>query len=234
MEHKLADMKPSKNDINMVIMDYLISEGYPAAAEKFAEETNLVQNNAADLKRSINERVKIRGAIYTGKMDEAIHMINELDAEILDQNRTLHFQLLQLQLIEIIRAVLDSSANPNAVEFRPALDFATQQLAPHAPTDPKHLKDLEKTMALMIFKPDKMGPEMKELLDPRLREKVAADVNKAILASQGRAPEARIKQLVRARAWAEAQAREAQIPMPEKISIGLDGENAADEDEAMS
>ncbi|TKA32664.1 hypothetical protein B0A54_15468 [Friedmanniomyces endolithicus] len=31
----------NKSDINWVIMDYLVSEGYPGAAEKFAQETNL-------------------------------------------------------------------------------------------------------------------------------------------------------------------------------------------------
>ena len=32
-------------------------------------------------------------------------------------------------------------------------------------------------MALMIFPPEKMGPAFKDLLDLRLRERVATDVN---------------------------------------------------------
>lgn len=83
---------------------------------------------------------------------------------------------------------------------------------------------MEKTMALMIFSPDKMGPEMKELLDLKLRETVAGEVNRALLEEQGMRPEARIRELVRARAWAEAQAKEAKIELPQDMSIGLDAE----------
>lgn len=86
-------------------------------------------------------------------------------------------------------------------------------------------------MALMIFPPEKMAPEFKELLDVRLREKVAADVNKAILESRGERAEAKIRQLVRARAWAEAQARDAKADLPPYIPIGLD---AADESNGVA
>ena len=77
-------------------------------------------------------------------------------------------------------------------------------------------------MALMIFPPDKMTSEFKELLDLRLREKIANSVNKAILESKGERSEAKIRQLVRARAWAENQAREAKVDLPSSIPIGLD------------
>lgn len=68
-----------ESDINWVIMDYLVSEGYPGAAEKFAQETNLptpVDNE------SIRERVQIRNAIHGGRVDEAIEMVNEIDPEV--------------------------------------------------------------------------------------------------------------------------------------------------------
>lgn len=69
------------SDINWVIMDYLVSEGYPGAAEKFAQETNLCQ--PADIE-SIRERVRIRTAIHAGKIDEALSMVNEADPEVSD------------------------------------------------------------------------------------------------------------------------------------------------------
>ena len=77
-------------------------------------------------------------------------------------------------------------------------------------------------MALMIFPPEKMTPEFKELLDLKLRETVANSVNQAVLKSRGQRSEAKIRQLVRARAWAEAQAREAKIDLPPRLPIGLD------------
>lgn len=103
----------------------------------------------------------------------------------------------------------------------PAIEFATEQLSPRAPTDPAYQKKLELTMALMIFPEDKMTPEFRELLDLTLREKVASDVNRAILESRGERVEAKIRQLVRARAWAAMQAEHANVELPH--SIGLDG-----------
>lgn len=67
-----------------------------------------------------------------------------------------------------------------------------------------------------------------ELVDPSLRRKVAKDVNEAILQSQGERREANIRYLVRARTWAEQLAREKKMDLPERLSLGLDG----DEDEA--
>lgn len=220
-ERKAEEMKPSKSDINWVIMDYLVSEGYPGAAEKFAQETNLPTpgDNA-----NIRERVRVRNAIHAGKVDEAVQMVNEIDPQILDSQPLLHFQLLQLQLIEIIRNILasaPSNGNIAADAFRPAVEFATSQLAPRVPTGDVYKKALERTMALMIYPTEKMTPEFKELLDLNLREKVACKVNKAILESKGESSEAKIRQLIRARAWAEAEARAAKVDLPPHMPVGL-------------
>lgn len=133
--------------------------------------------------------------------------------------------------MEIIRVVLDKQTRQAATaqDFAPALIFAQEQLAPRAPTDPRYLKALEETMALMVYTPDKMPPEFNKLLDPHLRETVASDINKAILEARGERAEAKIRSLVRARAWAEAQAREGKC-IDTTFSIGLDGEGGVHED----
>jgi hypothetical protein len=56
-------------------MDYLVSEGYPGAAEKFALETNLSQGESFDI-QSIRERVDIRNAILSGRIQVAIELLN--------------------------------------------------------------------------------------------------------------------------------------------------------------
>ena len=66
-------------DLNSVIMDYLITEGYPSAAQKFALEANIQLKVDVD---SIRERVEIRDAIYAGNIQSAIEKINELDPEV--------------------------------------------------------------------------------------------------------------------------------------------------------
>ena len=72
-------MLTSSSEINWVIMDYLVSEGYPGAAEKFAQETSLCAPTDVE---SIRERVRIRTAIYHGDVAEALSLLNEVDAEV--------------------------------------------------------------------------------------------------------------------------------------------------------
>jgi hypothetical protein len=66
-------------DINLVIMDYLVSEGYPRAAEKFAKEANIQLPLEEE---SIQSRVEIRRAIHAGDIDAAITKINDLNPQV--------------------------------------------------------------------------------------------------------------------------------------------------------
>jgi len=79
LQRQEANAKSLSSDINSVIMDYLVSEGYPGAAEKFAQETNLCAPSDVG---SIRERVKIRTAICEGNVQEAIALVNEIDCEV--------------------------------------------------------------------------------------------------------------------------------------------------------
>ncbi len=136
-----------------------------------------------------------------------------------------------------------------------AIEFAQQNLAPYATLDPQFKNDLERAMALLIVpKESWTGPSssssqpqqpqtsiatsgnqpstgndfgaLSELVDPSLRRKIAKDVNEAILQSQGERREANIRHLVRARAWAEQLAREKKVDLPDRLSLGLDGDDA--------
>jgi hypothetical protein len=60
-------------------MDYLITEGYPATARKFAIEANIQPNTDFE---SINERVEIRDSIHKGDLQTAIEKINELNPQV--------------------------------------------------------------------------------------------------------------------------------------------------------
>jgi glucose-induced degradation protein 8 len=66
-------------DINSLIMDYLISEGYPSAAHKFAIEANIPPPSQHG---SIGERVAIRHCIHEGDIQSAIEKINDLDSDV--------------------------------------------------------------------------------------------------------------------------------------------------------
>ena len=67
-------------------MDYLITEGYPAAARKFAMEANIQPNTDFE---SINERVEIRDSIHRGDLQTAIEKINELNPQVCNAIRCL-------------------------------------------------------------------------------------------------------------------------------------------------
>jgi hypothetical protein len=60
-------------------MDYLVSEGYPRAAEKFAKEANI---RLPLEEESIQSRVEIRRAIHAGDIDIAITKINDLNPQV--------------------------------------------------------------------------------------------------------------------------------------------------------
>lgn len=143
-------------------------------------------------------------------------------SKVLDSNPALHFALLRLQLVELIRTC---NSTPGG-DITPALTFATQQLAPRAPTSPEFLEDLERTMALLVFPPDNLEPQLAVLLHPDLRRDVADKVNKAILTCQNQRRDAAIRNLVRLRAWAENTARENKKDLPARIELGLDGDDA--------
>ncbi|KAF8450190.1 CTLH/CRA C-terminal to lish motif domain-containing protein [Terfezia claveryi] len=209
-DKRVDDVKVSKTDLNNLVMNYLIIEGYESAALKFAQEANITpQYHFYD----IQDRVQIRSAIHSGDIDTAIQRINDLYPEMLDTNPSLHFSLLRLQLIELIRACTSS---PDG-DISEALNFATTRLAPRAPGNPAFLQDLERTMALLCFPPESLAPPLSELMDPALRRNVAAKVNEAILESAHWMKEAKIRGLVRLRGWAEQK-----LPGLPPMSLGLD------------
>jgi glucose-induced degradation protein 8 len=163
--------------------------------------------------------------------------------QLLDTDKKLHFSLLRLQLVELIRQSFTSS-DPTLVGK--AIEFAQNNLAPYAPLEAQFKTDLERAMALLIVPKESWtqtsgsgsrSPStiqmmndfgaLAELVDPSLRRKVAKDVNEAILQSQDQRREANIRYLVRARAWAEQLAREKKIDLPEHLPLGLDGEETA-------
>ncbi|KAH7089217.1 CTLH/CRA C-terminal to lish motif domain-containing protein [Paraphoma chrysanthemicola] len=215
-QRKIDDIKPSKTDINFVIMDYLVSEGFPRAAEKFAKEANIQLPLEEE---SISSRVEIRQAIHAGDIDTAITKINDLNPQILDTDPALHFALLRLQLIELIRTCTSSATS----DITSALSFASSQLAPRAATNSDFLRDLELTMTLLIFLPATapLQKELADLLEPSLRRNVASKVNEAILTSMGARGEARMRSLVRLRHWAELKARAAGKDLPPALPLGL-------------
>lgn len=65
--------------MNALVMDFLVSKGYPGTAERFAKEANVPMNTDAD---TINERVEVRDLIYKEEIITAIEKINDIDPQV--------------------------------------------------------------------------------------------------------------------------------------------------------
>lgn len=83
-------------------------------------------------------------------------------------------------------------------------------------------------MALFLYPRDALRPDQAAILHPNLRRDVADMVNKAILFRQQKRREAAIRHLVKVRAWAEESARTLKKDLPERLDLGLNGEEADD------
>lgn len=145
-------------------------------------------------------------------------------SQILDQDAHLHFALLRLQLVELIRNSSDGDKN-----VMTAIQFARDQLGPRASRQPAFLKPLENTMAILLYPRDSLKPEQAAIMHPNLRREVSDMVNKAILHRQTQRREAAIRHLVKIRAWAEESARSSRKNLPDRIELGLNGEDSSHE-----
>lgn len=158
---RLADVNVSKDDLNLLVANYLFTEGYLSAAENFSREAGLSSSSLSSSGStdgagaalgdvdSIRSRMEIRRAVLRGQVESALDQVVDLDLEILDLDPSLHFHLLQQHLIELIRAG----------EVGHALAFAQHELAPLAEEHPRFLKELERTMALLAFELPVLGAE---------------------------------------------------------------------------
>lgn len=92
------------SELNKLVMDYLVTGGYPHAAEKFSREANVQAHTSWD---AIVERVEIRDAIHKGDLQSAIEKINELNPEV---STFISFsQLPMASMISIVHAPLITS-----------------------------------------------------------------------------------------------------------------------------
>ncbi|KAL7750002.1 Glucose-induced degradation complex subunit [Sorochytrium milnesiophthora] len=190
-EKKLADVNISKPDLNRLIMNYLVIEGYKDAAQSFSAESGVAPS--VDLS-SIQDRMLIRNAVQSGNIDEAIERVNDLDPEILDTNPHLYFRLQQQKMIEHIRKG----------DIDTALEFAQEELASRGEENPQYLQELEKTVSLLAFDVPSRSP-MAELLDAGQRQKTASELNAAILLSQSQEKDPKLPSLLRMLIWSQNQ-----------------------------
>ncbi|KAH9289737.1 hypothetical protein KI387_033854, partial [Taxus chinensis] len=77
-EKKLNDVKIRKEDMNKLVMNFLVTEGYVEAAERFRTESGTEPE--IDL-ATITDRMAVRRAVQSGNVQDAIEKVNDLNPE---------------------------------------------------------------------------------------------------------------------------------------------------------
>ncbi|KAJ8442583.1 hypothetical protein Cgig2_026525 [Carnegiea gigantea] len=105
-----------------------------------------------------------------GNALKAIELTEQLAADLLEKNKDLHFELLSLHFIELVRSKRCTEA----------LEFAQKNLSPFGKVQ-TYVKKLEDLMALLAYEEPEKSP-MFHLFSLDRRQLVADDLNRAILA----------------------------------------------------
>ncbi|ODQ61031.1 hypothetical protein WICANDRAFT_61595, partial [Wickerhamomyces anomalus NRRL Y-366-8] len=200
MESNLID----KQSLNHLVLNYLIFEGYESSTVKFAKEIGIDLNNKGTKQdddedevnplqknllmgiNSIKIRNEIKLNILNGEVQLAINKLNLNYPDLLEQNNFLHFKLLLLNLIEMIRNNNDDSKNDDNNQelfVMNIIKFAQDKLTNKAIKNVKFMEELELTMTLLLYSNNKdlLPAKLNELFEFKLRRDIADLVNKSIL-----------------------------------------------------
>ncbi|KAG2461929.1 GID8B protein, partial [Polypterus senegalus] len=202
---KLNNVHIQRADMNRLIMNYLVTEGFKEAAEKFRMESGIEPSIDLD---SLDERIKIREMILKGQIQEAIALINSLHPELLDTNRYLYFHLQQQHLIELIRQR----------ETEAALEFAQTQLAEQGEESRECLTEMERTLALLAFDNPEESP-FGDLLNMMQRQKVWSEVNQAVLDYENRESTPKLAKLLKLLLWAQNELDQKKVKYPKMTDL---------------
>ncbi|XP_023645900.1 protein GID8 homolog [Capsella rubella] len=186
-EGHLRTVKLRKEDVNRLVMNLFVVEGYAEAVEKFQKESGTKPE--AD-SASITGRLAVVKAIQSEDIDNAVEKLKDLNPEILKTN----FHLNQQRLIEIIR-----SGNIDE-----ALAFSQKELTPIGEQNRVFLGELEKTLTLLGFEDPTTCP-LRELLTSSQWMKTAAEVDAAIITSQTGEKYGKLQHLVKMLNWTQNQ-----------------------------
>lgn len=93
----------------VMLLYNVVIEGFKEAAEKFEQEAGI----SSPLKlNTLGNRIKVIEAVQSGKMQEAITLINQLYPGLLDDDRDLYFHL-QVHIIFFLSNKIHFKLFPN-------------------------------------------------------------------------------------------------------------------------
>ena len=207
-EEKVKAYHLPRAEINKIIMEYLVKEGFKEAVLSFQKESGV--EPGVDM-AMLDDQIKIRGAIESGAIQDAVELVNDIDPEVLDTNPSLFFHLQQQQLLELIREG----------KTEQVLKYAQSELSARGEENPEFLDELEQSLGLLAFD-DATSCPFSELLQPSQRLKVISELNAALLASHDQEALSKLSTLMKLVLWSQDQLEKKGITFP-KLSNIADG-----------
>lgn len=207
-EEKVKAYHLPRAEINKIIMEYLVKEGFKEAVLSFQKESGV--EPGVDM-AMLDDQIKIRGAIESGAIQDAVELVNDIDPEVLDTNPSLFFHLQQQQLLELIREG----------KTEQVLKYAQSELSARGEENPEFLDELEQSLGLLAFD-DATSCPFSELLQPSQRLKVISELNAALLASHDQEVLSKLSTLMKLVLWSQDQLEKKGITFP-KLSNIADG-----------
>ncbi|KAK1263476.1 hypothetical protein QJS04_geneDACA009517 [Acorus gramineus] len=158
----------SDGDVRKVVLSYLVHNCFNETAEAFIACTGM--KKPLDYPVEMEKRKLIFRFALEGNALKAIELTKELAPNLLEENKDLHFDLLSLHFVDLVRSR----------KCTEALEFAQNQLTPFGKVQ-KYVGKLEDFMALLAYEEPEKSP-MFHLLSLDFRQNVADGINRAILA----------------------------------------------------
>ena len=204
-EEKVKAYHLPRAEINKFIMEYLVKEGFKEAVLCFQKESGV--EPGVDM-AMLDDQIKIRGAIESGAIQDAVELVNDIDPEVLDTNPSLFFHLQQQQLLELIREG----------KTEQVLKYAQSELSARGEENPEFLDELEQSLGLLAFD-DATSCPFSELLQPSQRLKVISELNAALLASHDQEAMSKLSTLMKLVLWSQDQLEKKGLTFPKLTNI---------------
>ncbi|XP_024396244.1 uncharacterized protein [Physcomitrium patens] len=163
------NVKVSDSEVRKIVLSYLVHNCFKETAESFIACSGM--KRTADCSVDIDKRKPIYNHVLEGNALKAIELTNELAVDLLTSNPDVHFDLLILHFIELVRAKDCASA----------LEFAQKELRPFGKLLERCLDKLQDCMALLAYDDPETSP-MFHYLSLEYRHSVADALNSAVLA----------------------------------------------------
>ncbi|WOL08892.1 glucose-induced degradation protein [Canna indica] len=158
----------SDTDVHNIVLSYLMHNCFKETAEAFLACTGM--NQPVDYLVDMEKRKTILHSALEGNALKAIELAEQLVPNLLTDNKDLHFDLLSLHFIDLIRSQ----------KINEALEFGQTKLTPFGDVH-KYVEKLEDFVTLLAYEEPEKSPIF-HLLSPEYRENVADNLNRAILA----------------------------------------------------